>query len=126
MIVATGTRHRNAENHASCRIDLLIDKVGLKLTRVSFDESLGTDGQESGRDQLFREFFVILGGDQVACDLFADKLVIRFVIVEGVNDIVSVAPGIWKSHVDFFATGFCVASDVEPIAPPAFAELWSL
>ena len=63
-----------------------------------------------------------LGGQQIAGDLFADELVVRLVAVEGVDDIVAIAPGVRIGQVARRAGRFAVAGHVEPVPAPAFAE----
>jgi hypothetical protein len=59
---------------------------------------------------------------EVARDLLFEELVIGFVVVEGLDDVVAVTPGIGVGDIDFFAAAFPVTSDVKPVAGPALAE----
>ena len=62
------------------------------------------------------------GGQQVAGDLLADELVVRLVVVERVDDVVAIAPGVRVGEVPRRAGRLAVAGDVEPVPAPAFAE----
>ena len=59
---------------------------------------------------------------QVAGDLLADEPVVRLVGVEGVDDVVAIAPGVRIGDVARRAGRFGVAGHVEPVPAPAFAE----
>ena len=50
------------------------------------------------------------------------KLVVRLVGVEGVDDVVAVAPGVRIRHIARRPGRFAVAGHVEPVAAPALAE----
>ncbi len=84
---------------------------------VAGDEVLGAGAQVAGGD----ERFVVAGGDFVAGDLFADEAVVGLVRLEGMDDVVAVAPGVGALEIQFEAVGIGVANDVEPFGGPAFA-----
>ena len=56
----------------------------------------------------------------VAGDLFAHKLVIRFVLIERTNDVVAIRPRIGAHAVHFEAVAFGKAHHIEPMPRPAF------
>ena len=57
----------------------------------------------------------------VPCDLFLHERVVGLVGVEGVADIVPVAPGVGPGDVLFETPALRVASQVEPVAAPALS-----
>ena len=84
---------------------------------VAGDQVLGAGAQVAGGDQRF----VVAGGDFVAGDLLADEAVVGLVRLEGMDDVVAVAPGVGALEIEFEAVGIGVANDVEPFGGPAFA-----
>ncbi len=59
----------------------------------------------------------------VACDLFKDKAVEGFIVIQRFDDIVAVAPYEGFFCVTLVPVAVCVASDIQPVAGPAFAVL---
>ena len=54
--------------------------------------------------------------------MFADKLVVGFILIEGVDDVIAEAPGIGKDEGAAATARLGEAGDVEPMAAPALAE----
>ena len=79
----------------------------------------GAGGEESGGGDELR----IAGRDQVAGELFADELVVGLILIERVDHVVAIGPGVKAFVVVFAAIGFSEADDVEPVTAPAFAIL---
>ncbi len=84
---------------------------------IAGDQVLGAGAQVACGD----ECFVVAGGHFVAGDLLANEAVVGFVGLEGMNDVVAVAPGVGALEIEFEAVGIGVAYDVEPFGGPAFA-----
>ena len=61
------------------------------------------------------------GPQLVAGDLFLDEAVVGLVGVEGLDDVVAIAPGVGARLVGLEAVGLGVAGEVEPVAAPALA-----
>ena len=59
---------------------------------------------------------------QITSNLLTDKLVIRLVLVQSVNDVVAIAPRIRVGQVAGGAGRFPEASDIEPVPAPPLAE----
>ena len=76
-----------------------------------------TGAQEAGGDERLVRHVIEL----VARDLLADELVVRLVGVEGVDDVVAVAPGVGPVVVLLEPAGVRVARHVQPVAAPALA-----
>ena len=121
MIVAAGTGEREAEHGLRNGIDLLIDEVELELALVALVVALAADGEEAGGDDLFRLLVLRFPFQEVASDLFFEELVVRLVLLETVDDVVAVAPGMRVEHVRVLAAALGVAGDVEPVTRPFFA-----
>ena len=64
-----------------------------------------------------------IGGKQVSGDLFAHELGVGLVPVEGVDDIVAVAPGVGEDERASAAAGFGESGDVQPVSAPTLAEV---
>ena len=54
-------------------------------------------------------------GHQIAGDLFADKFVIGFIHIQGINHVVAIGPSVGIGEVEFFATRFGITNHVEPM-----------
>ena len=67
--------------------------------------------------------FIRFRWKQVTCDLFLDESIKRFVIVERIDYIIAVPPGMRIRHVDFTASRFGISRHVQPVASPTFAKL---
>ena len=68
-------------------------------------------------EALLRAFFC---GHQVAGNLLGEKPVERLVLVEGLDHVVAIAKRVGKTDVLIEPVGIGVASNVEPMSPPAF------
>ena len=55
--------------------------------------------------------------------MFSDKLVVRFVFVEGSNHVVAIAPSIGLGAIAFIAIRFGITNEIEPMSGPFFAVL---
>ena len=63
----------------------------------------------------------IAGPKFVAGDLLADEAVVGLVFIEGLDDVIAIAPRVWAKGVVLEAIALGVAREVEPVARPAFA-----
>ena len=121
MIVAAGAAEGHAQEGAAEGFDLFVDEVHEEFHLVGFGEEFGADAEEAEGGEVAVALGGGGGGEEVAGDLFADELVVGEVAVEGVDDVVAVAPGIAEGDVFIEAVGVGVAGDIEPVAAPAFA-----
>ena len=62
-----------------------------------------------------------VGTQRVADNLFADKPVVRQVIIEYLNDVVTEVPRVRSFAVRFKAVSFSKSNDVQPMLRPTFA-----
>ena len=60
----------------------------------------------------------------VAGQLQADKLIVRHVLIQGINHPVAVRPRVPAGLIVFKAVAFPETHDVQPVPRPAFAIMW--
>ena len=115
MIVASratdGKPHRAARDH----INPVVNDVVLIFQKPPAQR------QETQRRE---RTFIFAGCEPVGGDLFNQKLVVRFVLVESADDIIAV--GVRKSKASLLAAneitlGVSVTRHIQPVSSPAFA-----
>ena len=98
-----------------------LDAVAGEVHRHFFgDGAAFVGGDAAAHEAGGGEFVDVLGGKEVAGELFADEAVERFVGVEGADDVIAVRPD-RAVVVEMQAVGVAVASVVEPVTRPVFA-----
>ncbi len=124
VVVAAGAVDGEAEGGGEDLGDDVVEVAGAggatEHVALGFDvadEVPRSGGEESGCD----DGRGVAWGEDIACDLFAEKAVVGFVVVEGIDDIIAVAPCVWADLVTFESVGVGVVGDVEPVPSPAFA-----
>ena len=122
VIVATRAGDGETEHALGGGVELLVGEVHLKLGISPRIVAFGADGEVTGGNKIFTALDVIGRGKQVAGDLLGEEAVVGLVFVEGLDDIVAVAPGVRVKDVRFFAARFGVTRDIKPVASPALAE----
>jgi hypothetical protein len=55
--------------------------------------------------------------------LIADELVVRKILVKGIDDPVTVSPSVITTLVAFEAVGIGIMGDIEPVSSPTFAVM---
>ena len=123
VIVAAGAAEGHAEEGFAEGVELFVDDVELLFLAVGFGEDFGAEGEEAGGGEGVFAGGLFVGGEEVAGELLDEELVVGFVVVEGADDVVAVAPGVAVGDVFVHAVGVGVAGDVEPVAGPARAVL---
>ncbi len=63
----------------------------------------------------------VIGKEFVSGELFLQETVVGFVLIERLNNVIAVAPGIRAVEVGSVAVGIGVADEIQPMAGPAFA-----
>ena len=121
MIVASRAAQGESQQRAAERVDHIgkveVLIVGRRLVSVSF-----ADRQKPRRGDSIRiQFAWSFTSENVAGDLFANELVEGFVPVERVDHPIAILPGLAYRVVSSIACRVGVASDVEPVASPAFS-----
>ena len=129
VIVALGALERKAEHAAGENLQLIINHLQAifhAINRIGAC-AIGRHTQETGGDKLLNHIGVHRLGigviDQlIAGDLLEQKLVVRLVGIEGVDDVVAIFPGVLADHVRIaFALGIGIARHVQPMPAPTHA-----
>ena len=109
MVVTTGASHRQPQERLGKNVQLIVEAIGLIL--VGIDRTVGGLVQipEAGGDHRLVE----PGGrmtsgvlEQIPRDLLPNELVIRHVLVERADEVITVLPRIRNGAVLFVAVGF--------------------
>ena len=75
----------------------------------------------AGGDDVFRVLLARrVSRQNIAGDLFANELIVRFVLIEGADYVVAVEIGFRHGIVGRFAGGVGVTNHVEPVSSPLF------
>src|SRR5207302_2494084 len=95
MIVASRARKRHAENPLRYRVDLLVVHVEQQLLLVLLRKRLLPQRQEASRDQAAAiDAPGLIGGKQVAGDLFPNEAVEAYISIEALDDVVAILIGV--------------------------------
>ena len=121
VVVATGAAHRHAEESPADFDELGVDVVRLHLRLVGIDDFDVADHQETRGDELGGALFRGGGRHQVAGELFLDEMVKRFVLVEGLDEVIAIAPSVFGKDFIRGADHVGIAGEIEPVAGPALA-----
>ena len=122
VIVAAGATERQAEEGAAGGVDGVFERQVPQFIRGG--GIAPGQCQVAGGDDLFVTTGIVgrwVGGEDVAGELFADELIERLVVLEGVEHVVAVEAGFGDGIIGVVAGRVGVAHDVEPVASPAFA-----
>ena len=129
MRVALGTLQSEAQDSGTERFDFIRDHFKPLGNRVD-DVRPGpvrSHPQKRGRYQSVGHFVVDGGGifeivEFVAGQLFKQKTIVRFVIVERPHDVISKPPGVRSDRIRAaFTFRVGITSQVQPVAAPAFS-----
>lgn len=118
VVVALAAVEGDAEEGFSGDVDDVSDGIGVGLGAVGGFVVALHEGHEAGGDEGVEGFV----GELVAGELFEEKAVVGFVLVEGFDDVVAVAPDLGLLAVAFEAVGLGVADKVEPMRGKLFAK----
>ena len=110
VVMALGAVECHAQEGFTCNIDDITDHVCVCLGAVSGFVIAQHQGKKTGGDTGGEGGL----GDLVPCKLLGEEAVIGQILVEGVNDVVTVAPDFRFDAVTLVAIGFCVTHGVEP------------
>ena len=117
VIVAAGAAVGEAEEGGADGVGDVVEQFLPALHEVACVALVGEVAVEPGSDERGG----VAGVEFVAGDLLADEAVVRLVLVEGVDDVVAVAPDVGAGLVALEALAVGVAGEVEPVARPALA-----
>ena len=101
---------------------LLVDAVEHSAVAVTVFAEL----EEHRADQRFVDSIGSIDPrriQQVACNLLADKLIVRNIRVERADQVVAIPPGAFGRDVPFIAVRIAIANDVHPVPGPMLAEV---
>ena len=123
MIVTAGTTERHSHERFADRRNLFVDDIHAELFFVPLAEHFRSEHQKAGCHQI--PFPLIRRGmiEQVAGNLFDDKIVERPILVESVDHIISITPGIVEGGVEVAAIRVGITCHIEPVSSPVLAEL---
>ena len=126
MVVAAGATHRQSEKSFGINIDLIVHAVALVapdvhrrvrgLTQVPKAGPLR--GLVPSRRRVNTRVF-----HQVAGNMLDHKVVIRHIGVEGAYNVVAIAISLRNRIIRLVTAGLGKAHQIEPVLPPAFAEV---
>ena len=121
VVMAAGATHRHAEESPADLDELGIDVIGLHLGLVGIHDLEVADHQEARGDELGGTLLRRGGRHQVAGKLLLDEEVERLVLIEGLDEVIAIAPGVFGEDFVGSPDHVGVAREVEPVAGPAFA-----
>ena len=122
MVVAARAGDREPHERLRRHLDSLVDHVVDHLHLVLLGDRLRAEREEPGGDDSAHVHPAgRFGRQQIPGQLLGDEAVVGQVAVEGVDHIVSVAPGVWVAMVLVQPGRIGVARNVEPVSPPALA-----
>ena len=121
MVMAAGTAQSHAQEGLANLDHLRVDVVGAHALLVGVDDFHIAHHQKAGGGEVLCALLGLLEGHEITGDLLAHKAVKGFVLVEGGDEVVAVAPGLLGVHAVGGAHHVGVAGEIQPVAGPAFA-----
>ena len=128
VIVATRTAESQPEKCGSGRDHDIVEVVVLGHERAVRLIIPNMEAIESGGHDRVAPFLAGtrttgggMLGDFIARQLLADELVVRFIVVERINDVISIAPGVRLLAIALVAIAFGIAHQIQPVSSPALA-----
>ncbi len=126
VVVAAGATHRQPEEGLGVNVDLVVHAVALVSANVHRRVGRLAQVPKAGalRGLVAASGRVDAGPlHHVAGDVLDDELIVRHVGVEGADDVVAIAVCLGDRVVALVAARLGEAHQVEPVLPPAFAEV---
>src|SRR5262249_51118922 len=117
VVVAAGAAEREAEERGrrcSQHVIELVVAIDLRIGRLIIPSTQAKEGRGDLRLGVATVHFV-------AGKLFGNEAIKRLILIEGVNDIIAVAPGAWLGPVALVTVRFGIAGYIEPVQGPALA-----
>ena len=118
MVVAASALNGHSQHALADRAKHIVQVVVAPCRiGVFMIPNAGTQAQKTGGDE------VIVGpvGHLVAGDLFLYKSVVRLVVIEGLDHVVSISPEVRLVRVVLIAARVCIACGIQPVAAPSLA-----
>jgi hypothetical protein len=119
--MATGTTNRHPKKGPAHRVHLLVDNVTSHLVRVVACQHLRADGKEAQTRSLHPLLGEVGCGEEIARQLLDNELVERLVLVERLDDIITIPPSGGMGNILVHPVGIGIAGNIKPVAAPAFA-----
>ena len=123
VIMAARAANRHPEKGLAERVELLVHDVHAERVFILLLIVGRAQREKRRRGNLAGLFIGRRGGQEIAGELLADKLVEGQVAVKRVHHIVAVAPRVLEHQGAPAATRFRKARHIEPVPAPALAEL---
>ena len=120
VVMAAGAPHRHAQEGPADLDELGVDVVRFHLGLVRIDDFEVADHQEARGDELLGSLLHGSGRQEVAGELLLDEDVERLVRVEGLDEVISVAPSVLGEDFVGGADHVGITREIEPVAGPAF------
>ena len=114
MIVAAGTLHSKSQKDVTRGIRHFVENQIPLTTRVAIVVLINPVPQKSRSDQGIR----VLRKQFIPGQLFLHKLVIRFVLIQTLNHIIPVPPGIRAVVINSIAIRICIPNNIQPVPRP--------
>ncbi len=119
MIVASRAAHRHAQKRRAHDVGHLGEHLVVRTGHVLIAGVLAQRPQavESAGDEVLPVGRVHL----IARDLLLHESVVRLVVIEALDHIIAIAPGVRPVHIVLVSIGFGEAHHVQPVASPLLA-----
>ncbi len=115
VVVTLGTTHSQSQKNFTRDISYLVEDEFPLHTCIALVPFVDAMAEEARGDHVV----VIIGIDLIACQLFANELVIGLVFVQTADDVVPVEVSGRTKAICPVAVGFGEADDVEPMGCPS-------
>ena len=133
VVMAPGTTHCESQECFGHHINPIVHPVGFIFTNVDRGMNFLSQEPESRSNQRFIDWqsrsWARIGVstpsrfNQIACNLFSQKTVVRDIGIDGSNHVITKLPCIGNNGFKLMPASFRVPSQIEPMSPPAFSEL---
>src|SRR5207245_2690767 len=120
---AAGAADGEAEEALAERVELLVDHVHPERDLVLLLVICGPEDEEAGSRELATALLGSAVWEKITGDLLLRETVERQVGIEGLDDVVAVAPRVLEKQRAPAAARLGEARDVEPMAAPALPEM---
>ena len=126
VVVAARAAEREPEECLAECVEPIVGAVSLVLSQIGGRLHLFTEIPKAGAHHRFIRAGCRIdprGGQEVAGNLLAHKLVVGKIGIEGPHDPIAILPGIGERVVDVVAAGLAEAGHIEPVPGKALAIL---
>ncbi len=115
VIMTASTAYGHSQEGPGGDIQLLIHHIDGQLCLILFGQHLWAQNQETGSEPLISPRLLIHRlGKQVPCDLLDQELIEGFVLVEGPDHVISIAPRLSEGEIFIETVGIGIAHQVQP------------